>query len=134
MPKKLINPETLYDATPLGMSQAVIDSESGLVFISGQVDWDERHQVSANTVVGQLESVLKKLNIALHTAGANVDGLLQVRMYVRGEIEDHMETCAPILSAFFGSSRPALTGIGVASLASKATLVEIEAIARIGVS
>lgn len=131
MPKKLINPEALYDATPLGMSQAVIDSESALVFISGQVDWDDQHQVSSNSVAGQLESALKKLEIALHAAGASVNTLLQVRMYVRGQVEDHLETCAPIMSAFFGSSRPALTGIGVASLATRATLVEIEAIARV---
>jgi 2-iminobutanoate/2-iminopropanoate deaminase len=36
----------------------------------------------------------------------------------------------PILASFLGNSRPAVTGIGVASLASKATLVEVEAIAR----
>lgn len=131
MPKKLVNPENLYDATPLGMSQAVIDSESSLVFISGQVDWDDQRQVSSDSVAGQLESALKKLEIALHAAGASVDTLLHVRMYVRGEVEEHMETCAPIMSAFFGGSRPALTGIGVASLATKATLVEVEAIARV---
>lgn len=131
MPKKLINPENLYDATPLGMSQAVVDAESALVFISGQVDWDDQRQVSSDSVAGQLESALKKLEIALKAGGASVDSVLQVRIYLRGEVEDHMKACAPILAAFFGSSRPALTGIGVASLASKATLVEVEAIARV---
>lgn len=131
MPKKLINPETLYDATPLGMSQAVIDLDSSLVFISGQVDWDDQHQVSSDSVAGQLENALKKLDIALQAAGANVSTLLQVRVYIRGELEDQMEAVAPVISAFLGSSGPAVTGIGVASLASKATLVEVEAIARV---
>jgi enamine deaminase RidA (YjgF/YER057c/UK114 family) len=63
-------------------------------------------------------------------AGSSVDNLLQVRIYVRGELEEHMESLAPILARFLGSSRAAVTGIGVASLASKATLVEVEAVAK----
>ena len=46
MAKKLVNPEQLYDGTPFGMSQAVLDTESSLVFVSGQVDWDRQYQVS----------------------------------------------------------------------------------------
>jgi 2-iminobutanoate/2-iminopropanoate deaminase len=42
-----------------------------------------------------------------------------------------METAMPILAEFLGESRPALTGIGVAFLASPSILVEIEAIASI---
>lgn len=42
-----------------------------------------------------------------------------------------MNTLAPIFTEFMGESRPALTGIGVASLASPETLVEIEAVASV---
>jgi 2-iminobutanoate/2-iminopropanoate deaminase len=127
--KKLINPPQLYDGAPVGMSQAVVDSESSLVFVSGQVDWGHDHQVSTDTVSGQLEAALINLRTALVAAGTDVDGLLQVRIYVRGELEDHMERLVPILTGFLGTSRPAVTGIGVASLASKATLVEVEGVA-----
>lgn len=130
MQKKLVNPETLYDGAGVGMSQAVVDLGSGLVFISGQVDWNHQHQVSSDSVSDQLARALEKLKIALHASGASVETLLQVRVYVRGELEEHMESIVPILASFLGSSRPAVTGIGVASLASKATLVEVEAIAR----
>ena len=130
MQKKLVNPETLYDGAGVGMSQAVVDLGSGLVFISGQVDWNHQHQVSSDSVSDQLARALEKLKIALHASGASVETLLQVRVYVRGELEEHMESIVPFLASFLGSSRPAVTGIGVASLASKATLVEVEAIAR----
>ncbi|NJN90768.1 MAG: RidA family protein, partial [Leptolyngbyaceae cyanobacterium SL_5_14] len=43
MAKKLINPAALYDGTPFGMSQATVETESGLVFISGQVDWNHQY-------------------------------------------------------------------------------------------
>ncbi len=130
MSKKLINPERLYDGAPFGMSQAVLDTESSLVFVSGQVDWDHRHQVSQNSVPGQFQVALENLRTVLAAAGSSVDNLLHVRVYIRGELEDHLEALAPILASFLGSSRPAVTGIGVASLASKATLVEVEAVAK----
>jgi enamine deaminase RidA (YjgF/YER057c/UK114 family) len=132
MAKQLINPEQLYDGSPFGMSQAVLDSESALVFVSGQVDWDHHYQVSQNSVAGQFAVALENLRTALVAAGASVDSLLHLRLYIRGELEDHMESLAPILANFLGGSRPAVTGIGVASLASKATLVEVEAVARAG--
>jgi enamine deaminase RidA (YjgF/YER057c/UK114 family) len=132
MRKIIINPETLYDGTPIGLSQAVVDPETGLVFISGQVDWDLQHQVSSDSVSDQFESALENLRITLNAAGASVDAILHMRVYVRGELEDHMPTLAPIMARFLGNSRPAITGVGVASLASKATLVEVEAIARKG--
>jgi len=114
------------------MSQAVLDTDSALVFVSGQVDWDHQHQVSSDTVAGQFEAALDNLRTVLAAAGSNVDSLLHLRVYVRGELEDHMGSLAPILARFLGSSRPAVTGIGVASLASRATLVEVEAVARAG--
>jgi len=130
MARLLINPEELYDGAPIGMSQGVVDTSSGLVFISGQVDWDRNHQVSDVTVPGQLTSALQKLKIALEAADAGIETLLHLRIYVRGELEDHMEMLAPILSGFLRGTRPAVTGIGVASLASRETLVEVEAVAR----
>ena len=131
MAKKLVNPEQLYNGTPFGMSQAVLDTESSLVFVSGQVDWDHEYQASHNSVSDQFKAALENLRTVLAAAGSSIGGLLHVRIYVRGELEEHMESLAPILAGFLGNSRPAVTGIGVASLASKATLVEVEAVAKV---
>ena len=131
MAKKLINPEQLYDGAAIGLSQAVLDTDTSLLFVSGQVDWDQQHHVSQHTVPGQFAVALEKLRTVLTAAGASVDDLLQLRIYVRGELEEHMASVAPILASFLGSSRVAVTGIGVASLASKATLVEVEAVAKV---
>lgn len=130
MAKKLVNPKQLYDGSAVGLSQAVVDTDSGLVFVSGQVDWNLQHEIIETTVAGQLKNALRNLRIALQESGSSVDNLLHVRVYIRGELEEHMETVAPIMAEFLGVSRPAVTGIGVASLASKATLVEVEAVAK----
>jgi 2-iminobutanoate/2-iminopropanoate deaminase len=132
MSKKLINPEELYDGAASGMSQATVETELGLVFVSGQVDWNHQYDTTENSVEGQTRKALANLKIALTAAGSSVEQLLQVRVYVRGELAEHMETAMPILADFLGESRPALTGIGVASLASPSILVEIEEIEQSG--
>lgn len=129
MSKKLINPAELYDGAAAGLSQAVVETELGLVFVSGQVAWSLEFETTDASVEGQTREALKNLQIALTAAGSSVGQLLQVRVYVRGELGDHMETLGPMLAQFLGDSRPAVTGIGVASLASPSLLVEIEAVA-----
>lgn len=74
---------------------------------------------------------MQNLLTVLDAAGSSAANVPQLRVYVRGELGDHMEILAPMMSKYFGVSRPALTGIGVASLASPATLIEIEALARV---
>ena len=129
MSTKLINPATLYDGTPVGMSQAKVDLQSGLVFVSGQVDWDRESQVRHSTLEGQAEGAIQHLKTVLNAAGSSLEDVLQLRVYVRGELADGMAQLVPVLARHFGAIRPALTGIGVASLASRDTLVEIEAVA-----
>lgn len=131
MSKKLINPKELFDSSVSGYSQAVIETETGLLFISGQVDWNQQYEITEKSVEGQLRRALNNLKVALEAAESSVGQLLHVRVYIRGELGEYLNTISPILSEFLGESRPALTGIGVASLASPETLVEIEAVASV---
>ena len=127
---KKINPATLYDGAPFGMSQAAADADSGLILISGQVDWDSNYQVKNQSMPAQAEGAIKNLLTVLEAANSSVQNLLHLRVYIRGELAEHMETIVPILLSYLGTSRPALTGIGVASLATPDTLIEIEAVAK----
>lgn len=131
MSTKLVNPAGFYDGAPVGMSQAKVDLESRLVFVSGQVDWDRDSRVRHATLKGQAEGAIEHLVTVLEEAGSSVENVLQLRVYVRGELADGMSQLVPVLAGHFGSVRPALTGIGVASLASRDTLIEIEALAKL---
>ncbi|XHS78292.1 RidA family protein [Burkholderiaceae bacterium UC74_6] len=131
MSTKLVNPAGLYDGAPVGMSQAKVDLESGFVFVSGQVDWDGNSQVRHATLAGQAEGAIEHLVAVLNETGASLQDVLQLRVYVRGELADGMSQLVPVLARHFGGVRPALTGIGVASLASRDTLIEIEALAKL---
>jgi enamine deaminase RidA (YjgF/YER057c/UK114 family) len=131
MRKQLINPPQIYDGSPFGMSQAVIDTASSTVYISGQVDWHTNHQVSSHTVAGQLKKALANLTTVLEASGSSVESLLSLRLYIRGEVGEFVEDIAPILAQYLGKSRPSLTVIGVFSLAYPEVLVEIEATAAL---
>ena len=131
MSTQRVNPAHLYDGSPIGMSQATVDLASGFVFVSGQVDWDGNSRVRHATLEGQAEGAIQHLATVLSEAGASLEDVLQLRVYVRGELADAMAQVAPSLARHFGAVRPALTGIGVASLASRDTLIEVEALAKL---
>jgi len=126
-----INPPALYDGAPHGLSHATVDHDTGMVFVSGQVDWDQNYRVRHTTLAEQTEGAARNLITVLAAAGSAVEQILHLRVYVRGEIGEHLETVAPILVQHLGFPRPALTGIGVTSLASPDTLIEIEAVAKV---
>ncbi len=126
-----LNPREVYDGAPYGISQGIYDERSGHVFVSGQVAWDVNGRVSGQTHGEQTTLALKNLSAVLASAGCGAADVLSVRVYMRGEMADHIQECLPALASFFGPTRPALTGIGVASLATPDTLVEIEAVARV---
>ena len=129
MNKKLINPPELYDAAVYGMSQGAIETQSGLIFLSGQVDFNRQYETTEKSVEGQMRKALANLKIALENAGSSIDKLLRVRIYIRGEFNEYINDIVPIVTDFLGESRPAMTWIGVASLALPEILVEVEATA-----
>ena len=70
MRKQLVNPATLYDGSPFGLSHGTVDKESRLLFVSGQVAWDLEHKVIESTVVGQFNAALSNLRAVLAEAGS----------------------------------------------------------------
>jgi enamine deaminase RidA (YjgF/YER057c/UK114 family) len=87
-------------------------------------------RIRHTTLEGQAQGVMEHLATVLNEAGSSLEDVLQLRVYVRGELADGMAQLAPVFARHFGAVRPALTGIGVASLASRDTLIEIEALAK----
>lgn len=128
---KTINPTSLYDGSSFGMSQATIDETTGLIFVSGQVDWNINYEVTDQSIAGQTENAIKNLQTVLDEVSSSIANVLQLRVYICGELAEHMAQVVPILMKYLGATRPALTGIGVASLASPDTLIEIEAVAKV---
>lgn len=127
-----INPDTLFDAAAIGMSHARLDEASGLLFCSGQVDRNVANESTSTGYGGQTESALRNVGLLLEGAGASVPDLMHLRILVRGEASEHMAEIGGPLMAFLAGHTPAMTLVGVASLFTPDTLIEIEAVAKVG--
>ena len=126
-----IDPDTLFDASAIGMSHARLDEDSGLLFCSGQVDRTADNGSTSTEYGGQMESALRNVGLLLEGAGASITDLMHLRILVRGEASEHMAEIGGPLMKFLGGHRPAMTLVGVASLISPGTLIEIEAVAKV---
>jgi enamine deaminase RidA (YjgF/YER057c/UK114 family) len=124
-----MNPPGLPDAGPLGYSQVVMAPAGRLVFVSGQVAVSADGAPVPPGVPAQLAIVLRNLSRALEAAGARPANVVSLRIYVVDlDPAQIPEMMAPV-AAMFGGQAPALTGIGVAALASPEFKIEIEAVA-----
>jgi 2-iminobutanoate/2-iminopropanoate deaminase len=109
-------------------SQAVVSG--GFVFTAGQIALDpESMEVVPGDVAHQTEQVMKNLAAILKAAGCDLSRVVKTTVFLA-----HMKDFAAMNEVYakhFGEHRPARSTVAVKALP-RNTLVEIEAIARIG--
>ena len=120
-----INPPGL--STPTTYSHIVRDGKT--LYIAGQVGSDAEGKVVGPAMTQQLEQVLKNLQIALKSQGADFSNVAKINIYVTDVDAFRAPDAAAIRAKYFGAHRPASTLVGVTRLASPDYKVEIEAIA-----
>jgi enamine deaminase RidA (YjgF/YER057c/UK114 family) len=120
-----INPPGL--STPTTYSHIVRDGKT--LYIAGQVGADAQGKVVGTGMVEQLEQVLKNLQTALKSQGADFSHVAKINIYVTDVDAFRAPEAAKIRAKYFGPNRPASTLVGVTRLASPEYKVEIEAIA-----
>jgi len=120
-----INPPGL--STPTTYSHIVRDGKT--LYIAGQVGADAEGKVVGPAMTQQLEQVLKNLQIALKSQGADFSNVAKINIYVTDVDAFRAPDAAAIRAKYFGANRPASTLVGVTRLASPDYKVEIEAIA-----
>lgn len=131
MPKEYINPKELFPSLQYGFSQIVTSDGNGkLIFLSGQVGWNEQQQIiGSDDLRAQTWQAFKNIETAMKAVGGTLTDIVSMRIYI---VEDKLEESRHIkdaLKEFFPSDRaPATTWIGVRALANKDFLIEIEAV------
>jgi 2-iminobutanoate/2-iminopropanoate deaminase len=109
-------------------SQAVVSG--GFVFTAGQIALDpETMEVVPGDVAHQTEQVMKNLAAILKAAGCDLARVVKTTVFLA-----HMKDFAAMNEVYakhFGEHRPARSTVAVKALP-RNTLVEIEAIARVG--
>jgi enamine deaminase RidA (YjgF/YER057c/UK114 family) len=129
MSKRCINPKELFNSTQYGFSQIVVSDPGKIVFISGQVAWDENlNIVGGNDLRIQTQKAIDNLKAAIESAGGSLENIVMLRIYkVDYKMEDG-PVINEILKKNFGTSTPpASTWVSVKGLANEGFLIEIEA-------
>ena len=126
--KKYLNPPELFPSLQYGFSQVVTSPPGKLIFLSGQTSWDERQQLrGGDDLKAQTLHALRNVEIGLRAAGARLDDIVAMRLYI---VDYRAEKSAAIrgalLETFAGSQPPVSTWIGVSALAHEGFLIEIE--------
>jgi len=129
MPKEYINPKELFPSLQYGFSQIVTSSGGKMVFLSGQVGWNEQQQmIGPNDLRAQIWQTLRNIETAIKTAGGTLTDIVSMRIYIVEEKLKESHHIREALQEFFPQDRaPTTTWIGVRALANKEFLIEIEA-------
>jgi len=129
MDKQCINPKELFPSVQYGFSQIVVSNPGKIVFISGQVAWDENMQiVGANDLKVQTQKAIDNLKIAMESAGGTLENIVVLRIYKVDYKSGDGTIISEILKKNFGAtSPPASTWVSVKGLANEGFMIEIEA-------
>ncbi len=127
---KPINPESL--GRPRGYSNGLLTPPGArLLFVAGQVGWDERQQVVSDDFVEQFERALRNVLEVVREAGGATDSFARLVIYVTDKRE-YLARTAEVgerWRALMGRHYPAMALVEVKSLLDDRAKVEIEGIA-----
>jgi enamine deaminase RidA (YjgF/YER057c/UK114 family) len=130
MPLKIINPASL--GFPRGYANGVVtEPGSRLLFVGGQVGWNERQQIVSADFVDQFARALENLLVVVTEAGGKPADIARLIIYVTNKAEYRSRTreVGERYRALMGKHFPAMVLVEVTSLLDDAALLEIEAIA-----
>jgi enamine deaminase RidA (YjgF/YER057c/UK114 family) len=126
----LINPDSL--GTPSGYSHGVIaDVHGKLLFIAGQIAWDEKQKIISADFVEQFDRALANVVTVLSAAGGKPGHVVRLVIYVTDKVEYRERTreVGERYRKHLGKHFPAMVLVQVAGLLDDAAKVEIEGMA-----
>jgi 2-iminobutanoate/2-iminopropanoate deaminase len=126
MPRKIIQPEGLWDPRPRFAQVVKIGNQ---VYIAGQTAVDEKgNVVGKGDIESQTRQVFKNLQKCLEAAGAGFDHVVKLNIYSI-DLDAHLATFTKVRREYFPKEPVASTTIQVPRLVHADWLIEIEAIA-----
>ncbi len=127
---KLINPQSL--GAPRGYSNGVLTEASGrLLFVAGQIGWDEQQELVGDNMVDQFDRALANVITVVREAGGTPQHVTRLIIYVtdRDEYVENSSTIGERYRAQMGKHFPAMALLVVKGLLDPRAKVEIEAMA-----
>jgi enamine deaminase RidA (YjgF/YER057c/UK114 family) len=125
-----INPESL--GAPRGYANGVLVEPGGrLLFVAGQVAWDEQQQIVSDDLVEQFDRSLGNVIAVVREAGGGAEAIVRLVIYVADKVEyrDRMKEIGARYRSLMGKHFPAMVLVEVKSLLEDKAKIEIEATA-----
>jgi len=127
---KLINPSSL--GSPRGYSNGVLADAGGrLLFVAGQIAWNERQQIVSDDFVEQFDRALANVALVVAEAGGTPAQIARLIIYVTNK-QEYLTRTAEVGERYrrhMERHYPAMVLVEVKSLLDDKAKVEIEAIA-----
>ncbi|MTD56513.1 RidA family protein [Amycolatopsis pithecellobii] len=130
----MTNPEYLTPAglhhVPGAFTPAVLVPGADLVFLSGQVAWDEHGNLSGRDHLAQMRRIAQNLDTALAAAGCGREHIIKETVYI---VDYHPELLPELFTALRQGvpAAPASTLVGVSALFAPGVLVEVDVVAKV---
>ncbi len=126
----VINPKSL--GAPSGYSNGLLTDAGGkLLFIAGQIGWNEQQKIVSDDFVEQFDKALENVFAVLNAAGGEATDIVRLVIYVTNKIE-YRERTREVGNRYqkhMGKHFPAMVLVQVAGLLDDAAKVEIEGMA-----
>ena len=124
-----INPASL--GAPRGYSNGVLTEGGRLLFVSGQIAWNEEQQIVSHDLVAQFDRALANVITVVTEAGGRSDQIARLILYVtdKNDYQHRMKEIGERYRAHMGKHFPAMVLVEVKSLLDDAARIEIEGIA-----
>jgi enamine deaminase RidA (YjgF/YER057c/UK114 family) len=125
-----VNPTLL--GSPRGYSNGMLAPSGGaLLFIAGQIGWDEHQRLVGDELIVQFDRALANLIAVVNEAGGSADQIARLTIYVTNK--DEYRNCSRAVGekyrARMGRHFPAMALVEVKSLLEDGAKIEIEGIA-----
>jgi enamine deaminase RidA (YjgF/YER057c/UK114 family) len=123
-------------APPIGYANGIVVPAGRLVFIAGQVGWDEQQRFHSEELRPQFEQALKNVLAVLALAGGVPSNICRMTAYCidRPAYLAERAQLGAIWKRLMGSHYPAMSMIFVADLLDHPAKIELEATAVIPVA
>ena len=124
-----INPASL--GAPRGYSNGVLTEGGRLLFIAGQIAWNEQQQLVSDDLVAQFDRALANVISVVTEAGGTPDQIARLILYVtdKKDYQRRMKEIGERYRVHMGKHFPAMVLVEVKSLLDDAARIEIEGLA-----
>ena len=119
-------------ARPKGYANGIV-AEGKMLFIAGQIGWNENEQFESDDFVAQVEQALRNIVAVVQAGGGKPEHIARLTWYVTDK-KEYLSRLVDVGAAYrrtLGSVFPTMSLVQVAALVEDRAKVEIEATAVI---